>query len=300
MNIGKNIIKKFWNITEKSDKKRIAGQVPPKGIVCCNDLSYITDNNEMHLLDIYYPENTTKKLPVIFDIHGGGWAYGKKEINKHFCMHLAKEGFAVVNLNYRLITEARYPSQLQDIFEALNFLEENCEKYFLDLNNFFIAGDSAGGHLASLTMALQYNDELRKLWNIDTKINIVAGALICGFFDFEPVLKMKNLIVTAYGEMLIGKNFRDSELLPKLSFAGVFNGKMPPLYMISSEQDFIKNQTLSAAEFFDKYNIEYKLKFWQKQKTNKLTHVFNVINPDWEESKQTNKEICDFFKNYVK
>ncbi|UKI14322.1 MAG: hypothetical protein L6V85_09755 [Clostridiales bacterium] len=39
----------------------------------------------------------TKKLPVIIDIHGGGWMYGDKDLNAPYCEALAKRGFVVVS-----------------------------------------------------------------------------------------------------------------------------------------------------------------------------------------------------------
>ncbi|MFR2314121.1 MAG: alpha/beta hydrolase [Bifidobacterium sp.] len=42
-------------------------------------------------------------LPVIVDFHGGGLYYGNKENNECRDMLLARQGFAVVNANYRLV-----------------------------------------------------------------------------------------------------------------------------------------------------------------------------------------------------
>lgn len=54
------------------------------------------------MLDVYRPKSVEGALPVIVDIHGGGWYYGDKELNKYYCMSLVKYGFAVVNVSYRL------------------------------------------------------------------------------------------------------------------------------------------------------------------------------------------------------
>lgn len=45
-----------------------------------NDLAYIEDGNLYHTLDVLYPADTQPgaKLPVIIDIHGGGWMYAEK------------------------------------------------------------------------------------------------------------------------------------------------------------------------------------------------------------------------------
>ena len=93
MDIFKPVLLKFWSITEKMDEKRIASQTPIGGITQITDIPYMNDSMKEHLLDIYYPESATGKLPVIIDIHGGGWLYGYKEINKYYCLKLAEKGF---------------------------------------------------------------------------------------------------------------------------------------------------------------------------------------------------------------
>lgn len=299
MTLGDKLIKLFWNITGKNDKKRIASQNPPPGVETITDIKYIIDDNPMHLLDVYYPEGSSKKLPVIFNIHGGGWDYGTKELNKYFCMHLALEGFTVININYRLISEARFPAQLQDVFAALNWLEKRCDDYYADINNVFIVGDSAGGHLASFTMALENNAELCQKWNLKTNIKARAGGFICGAFDLQRYIKMKNFLITAYGKKFLGNDFRKSEWLPKLSFSGVYNGKMPPVYLSSSQKDFLKNQTKNMIKFLKDNNQTFEYRIWDNNTKNKLTHVYQVIHPEYEESIITNKEMCNFFKKYI-
>ena len=101
MNIYKPLIGLYWKIITVIDNKRIAAQIPDSGVVSVIDLPYTKSGIREHMLDIYYPENTSQPLPVIIDIHGGGWIYGCKEINRNFCLRLAKKGFIVASINYR-------------------------------------------------------------------------------------------------------------------------------------------------------------------------------------------------------
>ena len=83
MNIYKPLIGLYWKIITVIDNKRIAAQIPDGGVVSVIDLPYTKSGISEHMLDIYYPENTSQPLPVIIDIHGGGWIYGCKEINRN-------------------------------------------------------------------------------------------------------------------------------------------------------------------------------------------------------------------------
>ena len=79
-----------------NDNKRIVKQTAPEGVDVYDNIRYLEGDNPMHLLDVYKPQGVEETLPVIVDIHGGGWIYGTKDINKYFGMSLAKEGFVVV------------------------------------------------------------------------------------------------------------------------------------------------------------------------------------------------------------
>ena len=66
-----------WDTARRSDAKTHARQVKPEGIKEVCNLSYVEDDTWQHKLDVYYPAALeSRKLPVIIDIHGGGWMYG--------------------------------------------------------------------------------------------------------------------------------------------------------------------------------------------------------------------------------
>ncbi|KAL3824959.1 hypothetical protein ACJIZ3_020988 [Penstemon smallii] len=96
---------------------------------------------------LFIPTTTTKKLPLIFYFHGGGFTTFGPD-SKPFddlCSHIAAEIPSVIaSVNYRLAPEHRYPSQYDDAFDALKFID--AQNYAVlpastDLNTCFIAGD---------------------------------------------------------------------------------------------------------------------------------------------------------------
>ncbi|CAL9018328.1 unnamed protein product [Prunus brigantina] len=95
------------------------------------------------------------KLPLIIYFHGGGFALFSANSKPYddFCKRLSAELPAVVvSVNYRLAPEHIYPSQYEDGFDVLKFIDQTTIDGF-DLNNVditrcFLAGDSAGGNLA--------------------------------------------------------------------------------------------------------------------------------------------------------
>ncbi|KDP31600.1 hypothetical protein JCGZ_14825 [Jatropha curcas] len=98
--------------------------------------------------------STIYSLPVVVYFHGGGFCFlaaDSKQFDQ-FCRRLAKEIPAVViSVNYRLAPEYKCPSQYDDGFDALKFIDcMNFENFStkVDLEWCFIAGDSAGGNVA--------------------------------------------------------------------------------------------------------------------------------------------------------
>lgn len=89
MNIYKPFLRLYWRLISVIDKNRIASQTPDGGVCEVLDVPYRSGGQSGHMLDICYPENSAQPLPVVIGIHGGGWIYGGKEINRNFCKKAA-------------------------------------------------------------------------------------------------------------------------------------------------------------------------------------------------------------------
>ena len=70
-------------------------------------------------------------LPTVVDIHGGGWMYGDRHLNRSYCMYLASRGYAVMGMSYRLVPEVTVAGQVQDVFASLRWLAEHGSEYGL-------------------------------------------------------------------------------------------------------------------------------------------------------------------------
>lgn len=294
MYILRPVLERIWKNTEKMDALRIDSQTEPEGLEQFLDIPYIDDGERAHLLDIYYPENTTEKLPVIIDIHGGGWMYGYKEINKYFCLKLAQKGFLVASINYRLAGDILFDEQIRDIFSALKWLGENLKNYPADINNIFLAGDSAGGHFACVTTAVNLNEDMRKDFSVDyIGYDFKAVATICPAVD----LLSPDFLMNVNVPILLGEKARKSPYRKYLDVKQIVSDKFPPFYINTASGDFLRNQAYKLKEIFDKNGIEYRFRdFTDKLEGKNLTHVFNVVDPFSVYGDEANQEIADFFK----
>ncbi|HEX4208605.1 MAG TPA: alpha/beta hydrolase [Ktedonobacteraceae bacterium] len=113
------------------------------------DVCYGTADGKPLLLDIMRPEPmSVGRMPVVVQIHGGGWYQGQKdgEHNRFF----AEQGFFTVSIGYRLSGEAPFPAQIEDVKMAVRWVRAHAEEYHLDPERIGVWGHSAGGHLSAL------------------------------------------------------------------------------------------------------------------------------------------------------
>ncbi len=103
---------------------------------------------------IYRPV-LNKKLPVIVYYHGGGWVFGNLASTDAGCQLLAEKAQAiVVSIAYRLAPEYAFPTPLYDAYDAFIWVFENIVNFGGDTANLTVAGDSAGGNLATVVAYL--------------------------------------------------------------------------------------------------------------------------------------------------
>ncbi len=101
-------------------------------------------------LELLVPQGITAPVPVVVWIHGGGWKSGSRLPVPARASALCSRGYAVASVDYRLISSALWPAQIQDVRGAVRWLRAHAAEYGLDPDRFAAWGDSAGGHLAAM------------------------------------------------------------------------------------------------------------------------------------------------------
>ena len=143
------------------------------------NIEYFDNGVDRFFFDWYRPSGEGP-FPVIIALHGGAWVIGNKGQGNVilFNRYFASQGYVVFDLNYGLFDvetlsgEAAaafgtfsalggglnpeyngsytLQQQIENIGEFTKMLELNSTKYSADLDNVFVVGRSAGGHMASL------------------------------------------------------------------------------------------------------------------------------------------------------
>ncbi|XP_030551352.2 probable carboxylesterase 18 [Rhodamnia argentea] len=133
---------------------------------------------------LYTPaaSTTSPSLPVLVFFHGGGFSFLSPASKAYdaVCRRFARKVPAVVvSVNYRLAPEHRFPSQYDDGFDVLRFLDDESSVLppIADLSKCFLAGDSAGGNIAHY-MAVRACQSEKKL----QRVRVVGLVAIQPFF----------------------------------------------------------------------------------------------------------------------
>ncbi|GLY33020.1 alpha/beta hydrolase [Kineosporia sp. NBRC 101731] len=122
------------------------------------DLAYADPVGRAHLLDLYVPTGPAGvegPFPVV--IFQAGSAFGSDDTKnatsdlsgattaEALATRWAPHGYAVVGLNVRSSSQARFPAQVHDVKAAIRYLRAHADEYRLDRNSFATMGTSSGG-----------------------------------------------------------------------------------------------------------------------------------------------------------
>ena len=134
--------------------------------------------------DLYLPKGLDK-APVVIAVHGGGWQAGGRASYKFWGPFLARNGYALFSIGYRLGKAGTYPGSVYDVKAAVQFVRAKAADLGVDPARVGLMGDSAGGHLAALVGLApdQFTTEYRNDTNYAASANVKAVISFYGVYD---------------------------------------------------------------------------------------------------------------------
>src|SRR5271156_2686792 len=119
------------------------------GVTTKSNVQY-AEHDGVKLTGEFYSPKGLDKAPVIIAIHGGGWQNGSPDAFKHFGPFLARNGYAVYAIRYRLAKPGIKPSPaaVYDVKAAIQFVRAKAADLGVDPARIALLGASAGAHLA--------------------------------------------------------------------------------------------------------------------------------------------------------
>ncbi len=245
-------------------------------------------------IQLYYPSQQ-KSLPLILFFHGGGWVYGNFDTYDYFCRRLTKDtGAIVLTVDYRLAPFYKYPTALEDCYDAYLWTVENATNLSANPEKIIVMGDSAGGNLATV-VSLMARDKGQKLI---TK-QILLYPVVSGKLDRPSVDKNADAPVLTKKRMqcFIDYYARDEADILQPYFSPLLAedlSNLPPTLIITCEYDPLHDQAQIYAERLQEAKIPVKLHDYPK-----TIHGFMSFPPFCPEALPAFAEVAEFIKSGV-
>jgi acetyl esterase/lipase len=204
--------------------------------------------------DFYLPKGRAK-APVLVAVHGGGWQVGGRQFYRYWGLFLARAGYAVFAIDYRLGKEGIYPAAVYDTKAAVQFVRARAADFNLDPDRIGLIGDSAGAHLAALVALAgdQFNTVYLDDANAAVPVNVKA---VVGFYGVYDMLAQWNHDVIARPRDLIPEKFLGvSPMVNRriyfdaspISYATVDRNKLRVLLIHGTNDDIVDSESQSGA-----------------------------------------------------
>lgn len=206
-------------------------------------------------LDIHRPRDVLPGSPIIVWIHGGGFVSGKRSDLTNYTKILAGQGFVVVNVDYTIAPNAKYPTPVRQVNRALGYLARNAKNLGVDPDRIVLAGDSAGAQIAAQTAAVIANPEYARRVDIEPLVSrhqIVGVLLFCGVYDVTKMGEGGGIIgwfvkstTWAYsGE----RDWRDARGFETMNVAANITADYPPAFISAGNADPLGPQSVGFAD----------------------------------------------------
>ena len=229
-----------------------------------NDIAYGTEYPNS-FLDITYPDsNTETDRPTLFYFHGGGFFGGSKNMGDPMAANeatallddLCAQGYNIVNVDYALVPDYRFPVPLIQMNEAIRFIAEHKDEYHINLDNVILMGSSAGAIMTAQYGTILSNPAYAALLGIAPALSREQVSAVV--IDDGPIvygnmpLNCKLLI----GNYVKGSIYLNEEELDRYECIPYMTSDYPAAFLLGSEY---RNDMIAMAEKLQEAEAEHVL-----------------------------------------
>ena len=177
-------------------------------------------------VDLYRPEGTAVPTrTAVLLVHGGGWVLGDRHMMEALGLRFAAQGFLAAAVEYRLVREAPWPAQLDDVLAAVRWTADNAERLGVDPKRIVVAGASAGAQLAMMAAAT-----LRESQQIAAVISLFGANQLT--VDAEPAKGLFNAAA------LLGPE-ASQDAVQAISPLHQIQAGFPPVFLLHGGSDWL-------------------------------------------------------------
>lgn len=249
--------------------------------------------------DMPFDEQTDGwKRPAVIVVGGGGYAMVCKRETEPIALRFFAKGFQVFVLEYTCAPQgAHYPEQLLQLACAVDYIKRNAETFFVNKDEVFLVGFSAGGHLAG-NLSTDYTQATEAYGAaLDCE---VRGAGLC-----YPVVSFKHGHIGSFDNLFCGVSQAErAALTGKVLLDEIVCERTAPAFIWATATDSVvpvKN-ALRYAESLSAQGIAFELHVYPRGEHG-LSTCDREINPDYPYLDKNGKWVDDcalFFRLFTK
>jgi len=211
-----------------------------------------------------YKATTKNNLPVIVYYHGGGFVLYDIESHDRVCRRLADNNKSIViSIDYRLAPEHKFPVPVNDCYDSLIWVSENVSLFGGNIERISVAGDSAGGNLATVCCILARDLDGPKIHS-----QILIYPTVDGTFQFASIERNgKGYLLTKermewFVEQYAGDENDKSDPL----FSPIYQEDLvglPPAFVFTAEFDPLHDEGAAYAQKLKDAGVHTKYKMYE-------------------------------------
>lgn len=211
-------------------------------------------------INIFRPKKIelTQILPTIIYFHGGGWILGNAQTHGRLISEICtRTNTSIVFVNYTPSPERKYPTQLIESLDVLNWLGDNHTKYYLDVSKLIAMGDSVGANICTVMSFL--STEKGRKFRIGYQILLypVTGADFntesYNIFEQGPWLT-KDSMKWFYNSYEPDMKTRSIPLISTLNVNESYLKNLAPTLIITDQNDVLRDEGEAFANKLMKSN----------------------------------------------
>jgi acetyl esterase/lipase len=209
------------------------------------DVIYGKGGNRDLKLDIYLPDADEHHHTAVILLHGGAWRLGDKSMMEIFGTELAGHSFVALAPQYRLLGEAHWPAQIEDVKTAIRWTKANSDYLDIDPEKVVVQGFSAGGYLALMAGGTAGNPEFAG--KTDTAISATVAAVVAFFPPVEFAINAPRPGLNP-ASSLLGESATE-EAAQKASPINHVSAGYPPTFLLHGTADTMVSYLTSQRMF---------------------------------------------------
>lgn len=215
--------------------------------------------------------------PVFIFIHGGGWVLGDYPTHRRLVRDLVVESGAVaVFPDYSPSPEAKYPTAINEIYAATEWVSKNGKEIGVDGKNLAVVGNSVGGNMATVTALMAKDKNGPKI-----KLQVLLWPVTDANFETESYnlfangrFLTKNLMKWFWDSYLPDTSKRKEIYASPLQASLEQLKGLPATLVQTAENDVLRDEGEAYARKLEQAGVAVTL-----TRYNGMIHDYGLLNP---------------------